>query len=694
MVSPERDTSTLFEHLPIGAYRVAVDGQILQVNAAFLRLHHCQDFAQLHRFLKERGFNTYVQPQRRKDFETEMRQHGKVADFVSEVFRLSDGKPIWVREHAHALTDKVGKLLGFEGTIEDITRERKARSALRKSEAMLRNVMQTIPDQIWVKDLDGVYLTCNDAFAAALGIQVEDIIGTRDAHWVEESIAARFLLSDQWALQTGRTVTFEENNASQINPDEQLFEVHKTPMRDAQGKVIGVLGVSRNIQARKDAEALLRDTTEQLELAIMGAELGRWDHDLSMEPGYRMDARAFSMLGRASDDATLPRAWSQFVHPDDLAHVAQALHGHLSGHSSAYQAEYRALHANGSWIWLSSRGKVVQTSKEGTPLRMVGTLMDITARKQAEESLLATRAELQATLDALPDLLFEFSAQGHYRAVHSQFKGALRMAPDKLIGRTIHDVLPRDAADACMVALRQAAEDGRSNGVQYCLDVGSNQKWFELSVVRKPRVGDEELRFIAIARDITERKEAEEAIRHLAFHDALTGLPNRRLLTDRLQTAIAQNQRSREHGALMFLDLDRFKQLNDSRGHEVGDQLLQEVARRLQHCIRQVDTVARLGGDEFVVLLHNLGVDTEAARLHASMIGYKILASLNEPYVLGDAQHSTTPSIGITLFAESPTGPSEVLKKADTAMYAAKQRGRNNVCFFEDIPPISPAKSA
>lgn len=682
---PGRDTSSLFEHLPIGAYRVALDGELLQVNRAFLRIHRCDSFEQLKDRVARRGYSTYVQEQRRKDFEREMQVHSQVTDFISEISRLCDGQRIWVREHAHVLRDATGALIGYEGTIEDITRERQARAALRKSEAMLRNVMQTIPDQIWVKDLDGVYLTCNDAFASALGIQAEDIVGTSDAHWVEESVAARFLLSDQWALQAGRTVTFEESNASHLNPDEQLFEVHKTPMRDAQGKVIGVLGVSRNIQARKDAETQLRNTSEQLELAIMGADLGRWDHELHSEPGYRMDARAYSMLGRHPDDTRVPRAWSQFIHPDDLAQVAKAMHNHLSGQSDAYQAEYRAQHASGGWVWLSSRGKIVQTRQDGTPLRMVGTLMDITARRQAEESLHATRAELQATLDALPDLLFEFGEQGHYRAVHTQNRTLLSLTPENLIGRNLQDVLPQDAAMACMAALQEATMEGRSDGVEYSLELSHGRQWFELSVVRKPRVGNEELRFIAIARDITERKVAEEAIRHLAFHDALTGLPNRRLLTDRLQNAIGHSRRSLEHNALMFLDLDRFKELNDSHGHEVGDLLLQEVARRLQQSIRQIDTVARLGGDEFVVLLQNLGVETEAARLHASMIGYKILASLNEPYLLGDRPHSTTPSIGITLFASTAAEPSEVLKKADTAMYAAKQKGRNTVCFFEDL---------
>ncbi|WP_296510305.1 diguanylate cyclase [Rhodoferax sp.] len=692
-MSVKNDTSTLFEYLPIGAYRVGLDGRILQANRAFVRIHQCRDELQLTERLQACGFNPYVQPQRHKDLVDELHKHGKVSDFVSEMFRLQNGERFWVREHAHALYDRYGKVVAFEGTIEDITRERKARAALRKSEAMLRNVMQTIPDQIWVKDLQGVYLTCNGAFADALGVQIEDIVGTRDANWVEETIAAEFMLSDQWALQSGRTVSFEESNVTKINPDGLLFEVNKTPMRDAQGKVIGVLGVSRNIQDRKDAEALLRDTTEQLELAIMGAELGRWDHDLRHEPGYLMDQRAFAMLGHMPGDAQAPRSWSQFIHPDDLAHVAGAVHQHLQGQSASFQAEYRAQHASGRWIWLSSRGKIVQTSQDGIPQRMVGTLMDITNRKQAEQSLLAAQAELQATLDALPDLLFEFSSQGHYRAVHSHNKSALIQDPQMLIDRTVQEVLPQEAAAACMAAIEQASHNGRSDGVQYSLESASGRVWYELSVVRKPAVGNEETRFIAIARDITERKVAEEAIRHLAFHDALTSLPNRRLLNDRLQTAMAQSQRSAELGALLFIDLDRFKQLNDTRGHDVGDLLLQEVARRLQRNVRQVDTVARLGGDEFVVLLQNLGPDPGAARLHASMISYKILASLNEDFTLAGQSHKSTPSIGVTLFSGSRTQAAEALKNADTAMYAAKQRGRNNVCFYEDMPP-APANTA
>ena len=193
-----------------------------------------------------------------------------------------------------------------------------------------------------------------------------------------------------------------------------------------------------------------------------------------------------------------------------------------------------------------------------------------------------------------------------------------------MIGRSIQEVLPQEAATACMAALSQAIQKGRSSGVQYYLDRHGSRQWFELSVVRKPTVTDEEIRCIAIARDITERKEAEEAIRHLAFHDPLTGLPNRRLLTDRLHSAIAYSQRSKEHGALMFMDLDHFKRLNDSLGHDVGDLLLQEVARRLQKNVRQVDTIARIGGDEFAVVL----VGGDGAE--ASLVGERLRARLEQ----------------------------------------------------------------
>lgn len=448
-----------------------------------------------------------------------------------------------------------------------------ATQALQLSENLLRNLLETIPDRVWLKDTHGIHLACNGAFAEHVGATTAQIVGTDDAHWFGKALAEEFVRADHIVIQTGQSLTLEGTMPSTQHDDPSIYEVIKTPMRDAEGNIIGVLGMGRNIQARKDTEARLRDATEQLELALMGADLGRWDHDLSVEKGYYLDERSCAMLGRDPLESTHGRAWGHLIHPDDLPGTLDAMHAHLSGDLPAYEAEYRARHTAGHWVWLGNRGKVVQVNEHGKPARMVGTLMDITKRKRVEGELLATQAELQSTL---------------------------------------------------------------------------------------------------------------KAIEHLAFHDTLTGLPNRRMLIDRLETALSASQRTQTHGALLFLDLDKFKQLNDTHGHEIGDLMLQEVAQRLVHCVRAIDTVARLGGDEFVLLIQNLSGPIAEAKLHASAVGHKILASLNEPYRLKDVEHTLTPSIGATLFLGHGLNGTELLKQADVAMYEAKAKGRNTLCFFKE----------
>jgi diguanylate cyclase (GGDEF)-like protein/PAS domain S-box-containing protein len=191
------------------------------------------------------------------------------------------------------------------------------------------------------------------------------------------------------------------------------------------------------------------------------------------------------------------------------------------------------------------------------------------------------------------------------------------------------------------------------------------------------------MHYVAVKQDISERKATEERVRQLAFFDALTGLPNRRLLMDRLHQALAATARNPRSGALLFIDLDNFKSLNDTLGHDVGDRLLVEVGKRLLSCVREGDTVARLGGDEFVVMLEDLNTQEEDAAAQAEIVGEKILNALNRPYQLGEHEQSSTPSIGITLFNRQNNSLEEVLKRADLAMYQAKDAGRNTLRFFD-----------
>jgi diguanylate cyclase (GGDEF)-like protein/PAS domain S-box-containing protein len=236
-------------------------------------------------------------------------------------------------------------------------------------------------------------------------------------------------------------------------------------------------------------------------------------------------------------------------------------------------------------------------------------------------------------------------------------------------------------------AFEQALQEVRARGewsgelVQHRRDGSTLTVGARWTLVREGAGMNESV--LAIHTDITERKQAEREIKQLAFYDPLTKLPNRLLLMDRLQCALTAEHRSGRGGALMFIDLDNFKTLNDTLGHGTGDLLLQQVAARLRESVREVDTVARLGGDEFVVLLEGLGQDAQDVAHHARQIGEKILAALNVPFELDGGEHLSTCSIGVAPFHRDSGGVGELLKQADIAMYQAKALGRNTLRFFD-----------
>jgi diguanylate cyclase (GGDEF)-like protein/PAS domain S-box-containing protein len=218
--------------------------------------------------------------------------------------------------------------------------------------------------------------------------------------------------------------------------------------------------------------------------------------------------------------------------------------------------------------------------------------------------------------------------------------------------------------------------DRRKNGEIY-------PAWLSISAV----VGkdDKVINYVGAFVDFTERKRAEDEIHHLAFYDSLSKLPNRRLLLDRLRQAVATSARSQTGGALLFIDLDNFKTLNDTKGHGVGDLLLIEVSKRLQACVREGDTLSRFGGDEFVLLLEGLSEEKAQAAVQAQGVGEKVLEALNQPYILEGNEFHSTSSMGITLFANYQQNLDELLKQADTAMYEAKKSGRNALRFFDPV---------
>ena len=314
---------------------------------------------------------------------------------------------------------------------------------------------------------------------------------------------------------------------------------------------------------------------------------------------------------------------------------------------------------------------------------IVCVFRDTTERRQHIADVVKGKAQLQATLDALPDQLLEVGLDGRCFDFHCPPGVASGLLVDQPVGLTLAEVLPPDGNTEVMAALREAYVAGRCTGRQFERRASQGTSWFEASVSRKPVGEGTDARFIVILRNITETKTATQEIEHLAFYDALTGLPNRRLLLHRLQGCVDNNARHQRQGALLFLDIDDFKRLNDAHGQAVGDDMLRQVAARLQDVLREGGMLARLAGDEFVLMLENLSHDHALAMVQARALADNALARMAEPFRLARIEYHSTCSIGVCVFDGGRRSIEDLLKQADIAMYYAKLGGGHAVRVFE-----------
>ncbi|MDX9884500.1 CHASE domain-containing protein [Thauera sp.] len=320
---------------------------------------------------------------------------------------------------------------------------------------------------------------------------------------------------------------------------------------------------------------------------------------------------------------------------------------------------------------------------------MLFALLNINARHRrrmqtAAARLAQSRDEFRTLVENVPGVVFRCQVAAPWSVIHisPNIRALTGAAPEEFVSAHVSFgdfIVPEDFTtieDAIATALRERT----SYEVEYRMQSRTGQTYWvsERGHVYVDSNGQPQW-LDGVIIDITERKKAEEAIRNLAFVDTLTNLPNRRFLLERLRQGLANSRRHGNHGALLFIDLDHFKSINDTYGHEAGDRLLCEVARRLRQSVRKGDTVGRLGGDEFVVMLEDLSDSAEAAREKGAAIGDKILAALNEPFEIDGDLHQNTPSIGMTCFGSTDEHAEELLRRADAAMYRAKAAGRNRL---------------
>jgi diguanylate cyclase (GGDEF)-like protein/PAS domain S-box-containing protein len=442
--------------------------------------------------------------------------------------------------------------------------------------------------------------------------------------------------------------------------------------------LIGLLARREYVRKRAEEKAhhhAIAERENRLRLALWGSGDEFWDWDLARDE--IVITGVGDLLRRAQDHRTLPaHAWiGDNVHEDDRAVVAERLGDHLHGLRAQFESEHRMRAADQQWLWVFVRGKIVERDEAGKPLRLSGTVRDVTASRAAERERRISAEVIDSMAEAVcvTDLEFRFvSANRAFTRMTGYEQAAIAGQSAALLNcgkhppeyyRAMRDAFTRDGHWSGELWQR------RRDGEEFLC-------WLEISVVHDA-VG-ERTHYVGVMSDITDRKRAEQELRYLANYDTMTGLPNRALLSERLGQAILRGRHSGHRVAVLFLDLDRFKHVNDSMGHATGDRMLRAAGARLRACIASNDTVGRLGGDEFTVVLENLAEAREA-----ESVAQKLLEAFAVPLHLDTGEDVViSPSIGISIFPDHGQVPSELLKFADTAMYQAKERGRNTYMVY------------
>lgn len=469
--------------------------------------------------------------------------------------------------------------------------------------------------------------------------------------------------------------------------DGGLIWVHdrgRVVTRSPRGDALRFIGVLQDISRRKRVESALRE--ERRLFATGPVALLVWEGMDKRRVVYA-SANIRDLLGYGPGELYADSfRFADLVHPQDVMRQVQDT---LKPGQDQVEQSYRLRHRSGAYRWFYDITRA-DRDEQGRVLRLRGYLFDQTRIKRMEQALARSERRNRALLEALPDLVLRFDARGRYLAWHAGSAGMLYVPPEHFLHRSLFEVLPAGAAQRLYEGIHHVLLHGRMQVVEYSLDMETDRP--QIFEARLVRLGDDEV--LAVVRDITAQKQATERISHMAFHDPLTQLPNRRLIQDRIHHAMEHGERHGHHGALLFLDLDHFKAFNDTHGHNMGDRLLQQVATRLQGCLRESDSVARLGGDEFVVLLEGLGRNESLARDQALQTGNKILETLSRPYDLEDLEYIATPSIGLCLFRGKGVEMEELMRRADQAMYQVKKSGRNGLRLFQATATPLPENAA
>ncbi|MBI3045514.1 MAG: PAS domain S-box protein [Betaproteobacteria bacterium] len=652
-----------FEQAAVGITRVDLTGVLVDANQKF-----CDMLGYSRGELLGKAMRDITHPAdygRGAQYRAQL-EHGVMKSTAGEKrFLRKDGTILWARRTLSTACDEGGKPQYVINVVEDITESKRGEA----ERARLAAIVESSNDAIISRGLDQTILTWNSAAERLFGWTAQEAIG-HSIHLIVpperigENAPYRDKVHEGLPVPEYDTVRFAKDGKH------THVSLSQSPIRNDGGEVIAVSLILRDITDRKAAEERYRATFDNAPVGIMHTEVG----------GYRIlraNRKLCEMLGYTREE--MLALTSLDITPREERAATIDYNERMSrGEIRNYSREKRYVRKDGQVIWTNISLSTV-SGADGRATHVISVIQDINDRKRAEAALRESEEQFRQLANNIPQV-FWITDVSHKRTLY------VSPAAESMIGLPLHAIhaAPRALVRAVHVEdrarVRAARKDAAAGGYDQTYRVVRPDGSIRWVHDRAFPVHDESgrvYRIAGIAEDVTDRKRAEERLLQLAHYDVLTSLPNRVLFYDRLKQVLAQARRNQWIVGVMFIDVDRFKNVNDTLGHSVGDQLLQQVSERLTHAVRTGDTVGRLGGDEFAVVLSNL-----ASAQDASLVAQKVMASFHDPFRLEDAEIYVTASIGITLYPDDSADQDALIRNADAAMYRAKEVGRNSYQFY------------
>jgi diguanylate cyclase (GGDEF)-like protein/PAS domain S-box-containing protein len=569
----------------------------------------------------------------------------------------------------------------FTGVIRDVTERNEAEAVIKESEERFRSLVKHTSDIITILEADGTIRYVSPAVERVVGYKPEEQIGTNAFGSVHP--ADREQASNTFAevlKRPGLHPPLEFRVPHKDGSWRYLEHVVNSLLEDP--TVRGVVITSRDVTKRKEAQRKLREAeqryrtlVERVPAVVYVQEIGSPDSAMYMSPQIE------TLTGYSPEECENSDLRWRMVHPEDRGRI-QSEDERTGKPGEVFSTEYRVLHRDGRTKWVRNESVILEDEMSGTRYWQ-GFMLDITERKAFEEALERLSRQHEMVLKSAGEGIFGLDLDGNATFVNPAAARITGWEVEELVGRPQHDVLHHTKPDGSPYLreecpIHAALEDGTTHSRDEEVFWRKDGTSFPVEYTSSPILQDGEVVGAVVTfKDITERKAFEQQLHHQAFYDPLTGLPNRALFMEHLKHALTRANRRGSRVAVLFTDLDNFKVINDSLGHEVGDQLLIAVAERLEACLRPEDTAARLGGDEFTILVEEIDGVHDVVRLAG-----RIADSLQPPFALDQHEVASTISIGIALSGR-PQQPADLLRHADLAMYRAKHRGKARYEVFE-----------